>query len=272
MAYPSSYDQMGRAEPERAGRGFADEGRRGYDRSGASRRAWSDDRGGEWGRSRSGGYPQQRQPGRAPRSGGRPRDDEQVVRRRGGLTVAVLVLGVVLVVCAGIGLLGLRAVSASYPATVSLPDQLFGGLAKVDSPDLQKGVDEVVAGLKSGSGVRDAVAGVYAKADDPDHLVMVFAATGLFLRPERELSAGMIEFNTDGFAFEDPVDVDPGRQGGHAKCATGTLQADETTTVDFLLCGWADYGSVGMAGFVGAKDIEVGGATIVAIRDAVESH
>ncbi len=264
---------------------------------------WDDDggRGTQWGTGerRPAGIPQQRYsapPARAVAPPGRaftPRPPAEryvpPIKRHTGRKVTLIVLGVLLLLCSGGLFLGARTVHTSYPATVSLPDQL-AGLAKVTDPDLQSGVDDVVAGLKTGQGVRDAVAGIYAKEGDAEHLVMVFAAAGFFLRPERELASGMVEFNTNGFTFADPVDVDPGPLGGFAKCAVGTLQAaptdgqtpdatatDDPTTggknaVDFLLCGWSDYGSVGMAGFLNAKDAAVGADSIVTIRQAVESH
>jgi len=243
---------------------------------------------------RTGGQPQQRYsappaPERAARWGGQDQynparyepgysadddyDDVDLapVKKRTGLKVALIVLGTILVLCSGVLSIGALTIHDSYPAHVALGDTV-AGLARIDDPDLQSGADDVVAALKSGRGVKEAVAGVYAKDGDAQHPIMILAAAGLFLRPETELLSGMTEFNTDGFSFDEPLDIEPGPLGGAAKCSLGALKVDESTNIDFILCGWADYGSIGLAGFFNTTESAAAADMIVEIRKAVETH
>jgi hypothetical protein len=178
---------------------------------------------------------------------------------------------VCLVVCSGVMFVGSQKIGSSYPATVTLPDQL-AGLAKLDDPDLNSGIGDVVAALKTGSGVKHAVGGVYAKDGDATHPVMIFAADGFLLRPARELTTGMAELNTDGFTFDEPMAVSAGPRGGSALCSMGTVQADEQTKLDLVLCGWADYGSLGLVCFINSKEAVAAADALLAIRAAVETH
>ena len=197
--------------------------------------------------------------------------DDEPVKRRTGLKVVLIVFGTLLLLCAGGLFAGAWTIHDSYPAHVSLAEQL-AGLAKLDNPDLQSGADDIVSALKTGRGVSEAVAGIYAQPDDATHPVMILAAAGLFPRPEQELLSGMTEFNTDGFSFDQPVDVPAGPQGGAAKCSAGAVKVDDNSSLDFILCGWADYGSVGMVGFFNSKDAGAAAGHLLAIRDAVETH
>jgi hypothetical protein len=198
-------------------------------------------------------------------------DDLGPVKKRTGLKVFVIVLGAILVLCSGVLSIGALTIHDSYPADVALGDTV-AGLGRIDDPDLQSGAEDVVAALKTGRGVREAVAGVYAKDGDAQHPIMILAAAGLFLRPEKELLSGMTEFNTDGFSLDEPLDIEPGPLGGAAKCSLGALQVDEATSIDFILCGWADYGSIGLAGFFNTKESAAAADMVVEIRKAVETH
>ena len=82
----------------------------------------------------------------------------------------------------------------------------------------------------------------------------------------------MTEFSTDGFSFDEPLDIEAGPFGGAAKCSLGALQVDDATSIDFILCGWADYGSIGLAGFFNTKESAAAADLVVEIRKAVESH
>jgi hypothetical protein len=197
--------------------------------------------------------------------------DEEPVKKRTGLKILLILLGTLLVVCSGAFFVGAWTIHDSYPARVALADNV-AGLTKLNNPDLQSGADDIVAAIKTARGVTDAVAGIYAKDGDTQHPVMILAAAGLFLRPESELLSGMTEFNTDGFSFDEPLKIEAGPMGGAAKCSIGSLKVDEKTSLDFILCGWADYGSVGLAGFFNTKEAGAAANLILKIRDEVESH
>ncbi len=256
-------------------------GSAGSARSGEWARTTGPARSGEWARTparttdgpHTGGIPRQRSAppatgwGRST-SGRRPFVPP---RKRSGGKIFMIFLGFCLVFCAGALYIGADKIGKSYPATVTLPDEL-AGLARIEDKDLQAGADEVVAALRSGTGIKHAVAGVFAKEGDDQHPIMIFAGDGFLLRPEQVLATGMRQMNTDGFGFGEPMAVSAGPQGGVAKCAMGTLQADDKTEIDLVLCGWADYGSVGMACFINSKEAAAAAEQLLAIRDVVETH
>lgn len=222
----------------------------------------------------------------------RPAPAAEPVRSHTGIKVILILLGLLLLVSSGALAFGAWKIHGSYPARVSLPDQLVG-LAKLDDPQLRNGAEDVAAGLVTGAGVQNVLAGVYAKAGDAQHPVVVVVASGLFARPERQLLAGFTEFTSLGFAVATPGSIDAGTAGGYAKCAAGTLQpvtlsssapeADPSASastppppsaapVKVMLCGWADYGSMGIAGMINATDAASAANLIRSIRTTVATH
>jgi hypothetical protein len=220
----------------------------------------------------TGGIPRQRSAppaqGWSGRSTGERRPFVPPVKRHTGAKIFMIFVGICLVACSGVLFLGARKVGDSYPATVTLPEQL-AGLARINDKDLQAGADEVVTALKSGSGIKHAVGGVFGKEGDVEHPVMVFAADGFLLRPGQVLASGMAEMNSDGFGFGEAMAVDAGPLGGVARCAMGSLQADEKTVIDLVLCGWADYGSLGLICFINSKEAAAAAEVLLAVRETV---
>jgi hypothetical protein len=218
-------------------------------------------------------------------------EDDEPRRGRSRFAKLVLLLGLLALVGAGTLAAGWRMVRGSYPASVALPAQL-AGMTMVDKPKQGDDLENVVAGVATGAGVGEALAGVYTKPDGG--VVYVVVASGLFLRPDRVLRTTMTEFAALGFAVAQSSAVDAGPAGGAVRCGTGTLgpppgagsspapagsapaPASGAPTpapagaggAGVLLCGWADHGSVGVIGMPGGADAGAGATLVRAIREA----
>jgi len=208
----------------------------------------------------------------------------------------VLLVGLLLLAAALLLAAGARAIGGSYPARVRLPDHL-AELTLLD----RSGQDlaNVVAGLATGVGVREVMAGVYAGTDRRP--VYVVAASGLFLRPERQALAAMTEFAALGLLVAGPSPADPGTLGGVARCATGEPDhgpggvvgepaprpgdsapppggstpspagavIDAQTLSSTVLCAWADYGSFGVVAVLDGGDPAATAALLRTVRATV---
>jgi hypothetical protein len=230
--------------------------------------------------------------------------DDDARPRRSRFAKLVLLLGLLAVIGAGTLAWGWRLVHDSYPASVTLPAQL-AGLVMVDKPQQGDDLENVVAGVATGKGVKEALAGVYTKPDGTG-TVYVVVASGLFLRPDRQLAATMTEFAALGFSVTATSPVDAGSAGGVARCATGSLgpppgagnspapiasspapaasaaPAGSTAptpapdganaAAGVLLCGWADHGSVGVLGMPAGADQAAAATLLRSIRQAAVTH
>jgi hypothetical protein len=88
------------------------------------------------------------------------------------------------------------------------------------------------------------VAAGYQDGAAPDMAVIFLGGTRLQLRPERELDAWFEGYRAGSGDLTGLAAVDPGPLGGHAKCGTSVLEG-----LEMAVCGWADYGSLGIGLF-----------------------
>ncbi len=221
-------------------------------------------------------------------------------RRRSGFAAGLLLLGLLVLATALLLGAGAWVVRGSYPASVRLPAHL-AELTLLDRS--AQDLTNVVAGLATGAGVRQVVAAVYAGTDRRP--VYVVAASGLFLRPERQARAAMMEFTALGLVVAGSSPADPGAAGGVASCAVGepdpgpgaspalvgsaspgataaatpaagaagtAASAGTQTAPGVVLCAWADYGSFGVVAVLDGGDPAATAALLLTVRAAVETH
>jgi hypothetical protein len=149
-------------------------------------------------------------------------------------------LAAVLLLCCGAGyFFGGRDILAERNATLSTPETV-AGLKKSANPQLQPFADKATEDLKKESGLDSTVAAFYEDPKDPRKLVMLVGGTKLLLRPESELDDAFRGFNEGAEQdVKNVVEVDPGDQGGKARCGSVTEEGTQSA-----LCAWADHGSI----------------------------
>ena len=185
-------------------------------------------------------------------------------RRKGrGLTIALSIVGAVVVLCGVLSCVFAYPIISESGATVSAPNELPGGLTKDTSTSMQQNLDELTRQFKSDFSADQAVAGFYN--DSEGHQVLLVAATGLILFPDTEVDDAFKDADSD-FNVTNVASHDAGKLGGTVKCGSGTI-----SDVNMTACIWADHGSAG-AGFFLEREVSESIELFLQIREAVEKR
>jgi hypothetical protein len=150
-----------------------------------------------------------------------------------------------------------------YPATAAIPAEV-AGLTLRDDAESKRIVRELETEARTHNWLaEDTFAAVYDGG--PGWRVTVYGTTGFRLAPKSDLDA---EFNrlADSRHLTDVRDVDAGPDGGYGRCGVGATKED-----DFVLCAWADHGSLGVATF-SAGSMERSAETLQNLRQAIVSR
>jgi hypothetical protein len=166
-------------------------------------------------------------------------------KKRTGLIISLVVVGVVLLGCCGVGAALAAPILREYPAKVTAPDNL-AGLSKQQNAEVDQLGDQLGQELKKNTKVDDAVAGLYAAPGDQAHLVLVVGASGLLLSPEKEIDNAFEGMSGSGLPVSGVSGHDAGNLGGTVKCGSGTVSG-----LNLSVCAWGDHGSIGMGIFYG---------------------
>lgn len=197
-------------------------------------------------------------------------------KKGNGLKITLVVLGVLFLVCAAGGGYLVYRVSADRAAAadthVTAPSSLPGDLTQ-DTSDTSK----TLAGSAESSlrkdvtGVGEVASGVYTESGDPQHAVVLVAATGSFSSPGREVDDAFKGFEASGdTTVTSAKTYDAGRLGGTVKCADGSASSSGTDA-GFAMCVWGDRGSIGLVLFFGRKADDAA-PLFIQIREAVETR
>jgi hypothetical protein len=163
-------------------------------------------------------------------------------RRISPLRVALASALLVLVLCAGGGLLLAAPVLEDYPATMSAPAHL-AGMQRLDDPRLKQESDKLVGSTRGAAGLDSMVAAFYLPAGaGPTKLVLVAGGTRLLLNLTAQAQSAFAGMRQDGADLTGEAGVDPGPMGGAARCATAKVT---DVPVPVGVCVWVDYGSFG---------------------------
>jgi hypothetical protein len=201
-------------------------------------------------RYRQPGYPQHPQPGYPqpgfspggqphPAGGGLP------TKKRTGLVIGLVVVGVIMLGCCGAGAVFGAPIFNQFPAKVTAPDDL-AGLTKQQNAEVDQLGDQLGRELKRNAKVDDAVAGLYASPGDSSRLVLVVGASGFLLRPGKEVDNAFAGMSGSGLPVSTVTRYDAGALGGTVKCGSGTVSG-----LNLSVCAWGDHGSIGMGIFYG---------------------
>ena len=157
--------------------------------------------------------------------------------------IALVVVGVVLLGCCGIGAAIVAPIFGQYAATVDTPATL-AGLTKQQNSEIDKLGEQLGQDLKNNAKVDKAVAGLYAEGSDETKLVLVVGASALLFSPDKEVENAFKAMTDSGLPVSNIAEVDAGDLGGTVKCGTGTVSG-----VALSVCAWGDHGSIGMGIF-----------------------
>jgi hypothetical protein len=164
-------------------------------------------------------------------------------RDRRGRNAVLGALAGLLLLCGIGGYAVARPYLAEHPATLTTPEQV-AGLRLTDDPTVIEFAAQLSATLTDAATFDDVVAAAYRDEAAPDRAVIFLGGTRLQIRPERELEAWFEGYRAGSGDLTGLAAVDPGPLGGHAKCGTSVLEG-----LEMAVCGWADYGSLGIGLF-----------------------
>lgn len=168
-------------------------------------------------------------------------------KRRVGRTLAIIggSLAVLLVLCCGGAyLFGGRDIIKESNASLSTPDTV-AGLKKSTNPRMKPLIDQASTDLKKDVGFKDTIAALYEDPTDPQKAVVLVGGTKLFLRLDSELDSAFEGVNDENGSVKSVTEVDPGEQGGKARCGAANQQG-----IALSICAWADHGSLVMGIFI----------------------
>jgi hypothetical protein len=166
-------------------------------------------------------------------------------KRRVGRIIGIILGAVALLAllcCGGAFIFGQDYINQAN-ATLTTPDTV-AGLKKSTVPDLQTIADQTAASLSSSASVDNVIAVFY---DDPaakNKIVMLVGGTKFMWQPKSELDGAFQGSDKGGRPITGVSDVDPGKQGGTARCGTATA-----SNIPIAVCAWADHGSLVMGFF-----------------------
>jgi hypothetical protein len=186
----------------------------------------------------------------------------------------ILIVALVLVVLCGGGavaaymLLGDKVQDTVQAATtrVQTPDTLVGR-PKITDAQFVTIVNEMVTDLKKDlPDATSTAAGFYGDPAQQD-MVMIAAASGRVVDPEKQLNDAFTGMGTSGLTVSGTKEVDPGPLGGEAKCGTASAQG-----VPLVMCVWADAGSLGVVGYYFKDNVDAVASDFVKARAEVEKR
>jgi len=229
-----------------------------------------------------GGYPQSAPPeypagygypSDQPQYGGYPAPVAELPRKRTGLKVTLIILGVVALLCVGGGVVAYltvgKSVQQSNSTTLSLPDPL-AGLTRVHNDSLQASETELVARLKSAKPpLKNPVVGFYAAGGDVQKLVMIAAGTALILSPDSDLKDAFSGLAASGLTVNTTQTYPAGKLGGTVRCGTGSVDTGGDS-LPMVFCGWADHGSIGLVAFYNTSELSASATQFAQIRLEME--
>jgi hypothetical protein len=150
-----------------------------------------------------------------------------------------------------------------YPATAATPVEA-AGLTLRDDAESKRIVRDLETEARTHNWLaEDTFAAVYDGG--PGWRVTVYGTTGFRLAPKSDLEAEFARL-TDSHRLTDVREVDAGPEGGYGRCGVG-----ETENDDFVLCAWADHGSLGVATF-SAGSVDRSAETLQTLRQAIVSR
>lgn len=168
-------------------------------------------------------------------------------RRRRGWAIGLSIAGAVLLVCGVISCVVGYPYISEYGATISLPSELPGGLAKDTSSQQQQIADQVKAQIRSEVNPDQVEAAFYAVSNAPSREVLLVAATALLINPSGEVNSAFQGLRGD-VVIQNARDYPAGSLGGVVRCGDGAM-----SNIDVAFCVWADHGSIGVGIFFDSK-------------------
>ncbi|MET8912290.1 hypothetical protein [Micromonospora sp. NPDC004551] len=170
----------------------------------------------------------------APPGWGPPKGYVAVPVRRRRRWPWVLLLSVAC--CCGVPLWWAQPLSAQYPATASLPEQL-GSLRLRQDEGSQAAAAELKQQVRQAHLLaEDTFAGIYTTNDGKR--VTLFGGTGFRLSPESDAQAELDRL-TDRYTLKPSVPVETGVRGRYERCAVGRSDGDTV-----VVCTSVDHGSL----------------------------
>ena len=134
-------------------------------------------------------------------------------------------------------------------ATIDTP-QRVAGLTRDDSDDARQTADYFRTAVWARVSMAKTVGAVYLGGADRAHSVVFGGGTGLLLSPEKALDS-LFPLADDENGSVTNIRSEPVQAlGGYLKCGSTTSGGTIMS-----VCGWADYGSVALAFFLG-RDID----------------
>ena len=138
--------------------------------------------------------------------------------------------------CCGAPLWWAKPLTAQYPASATLPNEVAGLRLREDERS-QATADKLKAEVRQAHLLaEDTFAGVYATSDGKR--VTVFGGTGFRLSPESDANAEIARL-TDRYRLEAAVPVDTRVRGRYERCAIGAADGDTV-----VVCTSVDHGSL----------------------------
>jgi hypothetical protein len=128
-----------------------------------------------------------------------------------------------------------------YPATATVPAEAAGMTLRNDRESTRTVRELEIEARTHNWLAEDTFAAVYDGG--PGWRVTLYGTTGFRLAPKSDLEAEISRL-TDSLQLTDVQDVDAGPLGGYQSCGLGVDGRD-----DFVLCAWADHGSLGVGTF-----------------------
>ncbi|MBY8871200.1 hypothetical protein K7640_04985 [Micromonospora sp. PLK6-60] len=152
-----------------------------------------------------------------------------------------------------------------FPRVRLVTPKTLSGRAKSTDPELRALAAEMLGDMKSTVQNETGAVSAFYGSPEKRNLVMVAAASGLILDPEKELDDAVEGFRTE-LSVEKMTPVPPGPLGGRASCGDG-----EGSDVPIGVCVWADTGSVGVLLFFFSSAAKAK-AQFVKVRGQIEKQ
>lgn len=128
-----------------------------------------------------------------------------------------------------------------YPAAAALPGTIADLNRRSDAASQRAEAALHSDMLEAHLLAEEAFAGLYA--DRRGKRVLVFGATGFWLRPRSDLEAELTRLDRT-YRLDRLEAVEAGERGTYQQCGTGRADGEPV-----VVCGWADHGSLGAAVF-----------------------
>ncbi|MGY0005880.1 hypothetical protein ACW0Q9_18485, partial [Micromonospora sp. I033] len=162
--------------------------------------------------------------------------------------------------CCGVPLWWAQPLSAQYPASASLPDQLDSMRLRQDERSRAAAADLERQVRQAHLLAEDTFAGIYTTSEGKR--VTLFGGTGFRLSPESDAQAELDRL-TDRYDLAPSVPVETGVRGRYERCAVG--RADGDTVV---VCTSVDHGSLATGVFT-RLSVEDSGRLLDELRQKV---